>query len=259
MRRLMTFALAAVVMAATPAFAQKPGGTRRAAPQPQAAPMAPIRYHAVLAAGDASLPVWDNAVQRFLAGLQAAGTLAGTPQRLSAGGKQSGTPVASTDNILRAVAGLQPGPGEGCLVFATSHGAPRAGLVMTPSPQQPLSPAALNAALSRGGCADAPTIVVVSGCYSGDFATVLARPNRIVVTAARNDRPSFGCGAGYQYTVFDECLLDAMDQHQTLWTQTLGTTRACVIRRERELNANPSEPQLSVGAAVAGLRSPTGR
>ena len=256
-RILLPLALAALV-AAAPAFAQKPGASPRQG-APQAAPMAPIRYHAVLAAGDASLPVWDNAVQRFLAGLQSAGTIAGTPQRLSAGGKQAGVPLASTENVLRTVANLRPGQGEGCLVFATSHGAPRAGLVMTPSPEQPLSPAALYAALSRGGCAAAPTIVVVSGCYSGDFATVLARPNRIVIAAARNDRPSFGCGAGFRYTVFDECLLDALDQRATLWTQTLAATRACVTRRERELNANPSEPQVSVGAQVAGLRTPTSR
>ena len=257
-RAFLPFALFALVAAAAPALAQKPGAQP---PQPQAAPMAPVRWQAVMVSGDASLPVWDNAVQRFMAGLQSAQALAGAPVRLSsAGGKgQGGLPMATAEAILGAVAAMRPAAGEGCLIFATSHGIPRAGLSLTASPQQPLTPQALDAAISRGGCAQAPTLVVISGCYSGDFARVLARPNRAVLTAARADRPSFGCGAGYRFTVFDECLLDTLEQRPALWTQAVTATRACVTRREQEMNANPSEPQASVGAQVAGLRSPLSR
>lgn len=255
-RAVVPLAVLALLSTAGAGFAQKPG----AMPQAPAAPMAPIRWHTVMVAGDGSLPVWDNAVQRFIAGLQSAGALAGTPQRLTSAGKQAGgLPMATFEAILRSVASLRPGPGEGCLVFATSHGIPRAGLSLTASPQTPLSPAALDAALSRGGCAQAPTLVIVSACYSGDFARVLARPNRAVITAARSDRPSFGCGAGYRFTVFDECLLDTLEQRPALWTEAVQATRACVTRREQELNANPSEPQASVGAQVAGLRAPLSR
>lgn len=257
MRRLLSLAVLALMTAAAPALAQKPGARQPAAP---AAPMAPIRYQAVMASGDGSLPVWDNAVSRFMAGLQSAGVLAGDPVRLTSSGKaQAGMPLATAEGILRSVAAMRPGAGEGCLVFLTSHGIPRMGLALTASPQTPISPQALDAALSRGGCAQAPTLVVVSSCYSGDFARVLARPNRAVMTAARADRPSFGCGAGYQYTVFDECLLQTLEERPALWTETVRATRACVTRRERELNANPSEPQASIGQQVAGLRSPLSR
>ena len=257
MRRPFALLLLALLTAAAPALAQKPGARQPAAP---AGPMAPIRYQVVMAAGDGSLPVWDNAVARFMAGLQAAGMVAGTPVRLTSSDKaQAGMPLATADTILRSVAEMRPGAGEGCLVFLTSHGIPRMGLSLTASPQTPISPPALDAALSRGGCAQAPTLVVVSSCYSGDFARVLARPNRTVMTAARADRPSFGCGAGYQYTVFDECLLQALEQRLPLWAETVRNTRACVAQREREMNVNPSEPQASIGAQVAGLRSPLSR
>lgn len=253
---LLTALLLALAGCATDAQAQKPG----APAQPQAAPMAPIRWHAVLVAGDASLPVWDNAVRRMTSGLQAAGALASPVRRLTSAGKGAGgTPVATTEAVLQAVSALRPGRGEGCLVFATSHGIPRAGLSMTRSPAQPLSAAALDAALANGGCAEAPSLVIVSGCYSGDFARVLARPNRAVITASRADRPSFGCGAGFEYTVFDECLLETLEGRPPLWSDAVARIRNCVTGRERELNAQPSEPQASLGNAVAGLRAPFSR
>lgn len=246
--------LLAFVLLSGAAFAQdRPGG------KPVAAAMPAIRWHAVLAAGDGSLPVWDNAVQRFIAGLDSAGALAAPPRRLTSSGKQADLPLATSDAVLRAAAALRPGAGEGCLIFVTSHGIPQEGLSMTASPTRPLTPRALDAALSRGGCADAPTLVIMSGCYSGNFARLLARPNRAVMTASRADRPSFGCGAGFRFTVFDECLLDTLEGRPVLWTEAVAQTRTCVTQRERQMNVEPSEPQASLGRAVTGLRAPLSR
>ncbi|HYF06882.1 MAG TPA: C13 family peptidase [Acetobacteraceae bacterium] len=253
-RRFRTLLLLALMGLSGAAFAQeRPGG------KPGVVPMPSVRWHAVLAAGDGSLPVWDNAVQRLVAGLDSAGALAAPPRRLTSSGKQRDLPLATSDAVLRAVAALRPGAGEGCLVFVTSHGIPQEGLSMTASPTRPLTPRALDAALARGGCAEAPTLVIISGCYSGDFARLLARPNRAVMTASRADRPSFGCGAGFRFTVFDECLLDALEARPALWTEAVARTRSCVTARERQMNVEPSEPQASLGHGVAGLRAPLSR
>lgn len=245
----LLIAILALLTLGPAAHAQKPG----------VAPMGAIRWHAVLAAGDGSLPVWDNAVARLAQGLRSNGMAASEPRRLTSAPKGgTGTP-ATAQAILQAVASLRPGPGEGCLIFVTSHGAPQMGLTLTQSPSQPLSPAALDAALSRGGCAEAPSLVLISGCYSGDFARVLARPNRAVLTASRADRPSFGCGAGFRFTVFDECLLQELEGRGPLWTDTVASVRRCVTERERAMNVQPSEPQASLGNAVVGLRAPLSR
>ena len=83
-----------------------------------------------------------------------------------------------------------------------------------------LRPAALARALDAG-CAGVPTVVIVSSCYSGSFARgVMAAPNRVVLTAARADRPSFGCAPERSYTVYDSCLLGALP-HATTSTLTL--------------------------------------
>ena len=228
------------------------------APVPAYSPAAlgAVRYKAVLVAGDGSLPVFDNAVDAMAERLRRGGRTTGIT-RLSAVPAviaQEGVRSASLDRILDAVGDMRPGPGEGCLVFATSHGAPRAGLALSLT-REALSPEALDRALVRG-CGNAPTVVVASGCFSGVYAQApMARPNRVILTAARADRTSFGCGAGFTYTVYDKCLLDSLDGAAT-WRDVSGAVGACVSAEERRQRVTPSRPQASFGDAVAGLPAP---
>jgi hypothetical protein len=118
-----------------------------------------------------------------------------------------------------------------------------------------LTPRALDGALARG-CGNAPTVVIVSACYSGAFAEPpMNRANRIILTAARSDRPSFGCKAGRQYTVYDRCLLAALD-HGASWPDAYADIRGCVARAEIVGHFTPSEPQAYFGSAVTGMPIP---
>jgi hypothetical protein len=81
----------------------------------------------------------------------------------------------------------------------------------------------------------------------------MAKPNRIVLTASRADRPSFGCAAERTYTVYDSCLLGALP-HATTWRGVFSETKDCVETREHELDADPSHPQAAFGAAVHNLK-----
>ena len=246
------------LLSATAAWARPPEPPRPAISG--AGTPAMLGWKAVLVAGDGSIPVFDDAVADVAARLQERdGVAPGDIQRLSA------TPAivargrerpASLDNVLDAVGSMRPAAGQGCFVFATSHGAPGYGLVLNADGREALSPAALNRALARG-CGDAPTVVVVSACFSGIFARPpITRANRIVLTAARPDRASFGCGAGRAYTVYDRCLLNAMDAGGA-WRQVFRTVRGCVAAEEREGGFTPSEPQAWFGQAVADLTLPT--
>jgi hypothetical protein len=77
-----------------------------------------------------------------------------------------------------------------------------------------------------------------------------------VLTAAAADRVSFGCGAGDQYTYYDQCLLQQFDGAAT-WQQLAIATRSCVEALERRMAVSlPSQPQIFVGAAVADLKVP---
>ena len=80
----------------------------------------------------------------------------------------------------------------------------------------------------------------------------MAKSNRVVLTAARADRPSFGCQAHRTYNFFDECLLTALPKSAT-WRAEFNGARMCVRHMEQALDERPSQPQAYFGAAVADL------
>lgn len=233
-----------LLLAALPAAAQK------APSPPTAQPIAPARWHAVLVAGDASLEVWDRAVEVMANGLRSGGNtsairaFSARPDRI-----QRGAERADPRAVLNAIAGLRPAAGEGCFVFLTMHGDRGAGLVL-PEANAVIGPAALDRALSQG-CGHAPTVVVTSGCYTGIFAEgAMARPNRAIYTAARPDRSSFGCAPQFAVTVYDGCLIAEMARATA--PAALGqATAECVRREEVRQNMNPpSSPQMFLGAGA---------
>ena len=84
----------------------------------------------------------------------------------------------------------------------------------------------------------------------------MRKPNRVILTAAAKDRSSFGCGAGDQYTYYDQCLLQQFDGART-WRDLAAATRTCVENQERRMGVRQSSlPQTFVGAQVEDLRLP---
>ena len=131
----------------------------------------------------------------------------------------------------------------GCLLYFSSHGSP-AGIVFGGSDMIP--PLMMDQLVDRW-CGTRPTVVVVSACYSGVFVPALAAPNRMIMTAAKRDRASFGCSEDATHPYFDGCVLEAMNT-ATDFMALSTLARACVARREREEGLRPaSEPQTWVG------------
>jgi hypothetical protein len=146
---------------------------------------------------------------------------------------------------LDEVAGKATG---GCLIYFSSHGAPQ-GVVVD---QQILPPGVL-ASMVDHSCGARPTIVVISACYSGVFVPALAKPNRMILTAARPDRTSFGCGESDKYPYFDDCFLQSMPTAKD-FVGLARAVQACVAAREtKEGMRPPSEPQVYVGAQLRPL------
>lgn len=134
---------------------------------------------------------------------------------------------------------------SGCLVYFTSHGAPQGVLV----DQQILSPNILGRILDAT-CAGRPTVVIMSACFSGVFVRPLAQPNRMILTAARPDRTSFGCGADNVYPYFDDCVLSSSPIAKD-FIGLASAVKTCVALREITEGAKPpSEPQIWIGAEL---------
>jgi hypothetical protein len=215
----------------------------------------PQRWAAVLVAGDGSLPVFDNATGAMADLLTRAGVAEQDIHRFSASPDILAQPhvqVATRARVLDTVATLHPQPGQACLVFITSHGAHGEGVYLAPRTEF-LPPEDLDTAL-KAGCGSAPTVAIVSACYTGDFAQPpVAQANRIVLTASAADRPSFGCGAGRQLTYYDQCVLGSLGSLPHDWHEVVADTDRCVTRMEAQEHTAPSDPQSSIGRSVAGL------
>jgi hypothetical protein len=152
------------------------------------------------------------------------------------------------DTIYNTMVDLTGRATGGCLVYFSSHGTPQGVLV----DQQVLPPGILAQMLDRT-CGQRPTIVVISACFSGVFVPALAADNRMVLTAARPDRSSFGCGEADKYPYFDDCFLQSMEGARD-FPGLARTVQACVAAREgREGMKPPSEPQVWVGSGLKPL------
>lgn len=150
------------------------------------------------------------------------------------------TPEFAADGFLEVARNAR----GGCLFYLTSHGTPDGAVF---GDRNNLSPTALDQMLTRA-CGPRPTVAVISACYSGVFITGAARSNRMILTAARADRSSFGCGERNRYPYFDACVLESLPQSKD-FLELAVKTRSCVVRMETETGAAPpSEPQVSVGA-----------
>ena len=152
------------------------------------------------------------------------------------------------DGVYDALSALGAQARDGCLVYFTSHGL-QGGVFVA---DQLLTPSVLAAMLDQA-CGRRPTIVVISACYSGVFVPEVAAPNRMVLTAARADRSSFGCGEADRYPYFDDCFLSSFRTARD-FPHLGAAVQACVARRETETGmAPPSEPQVSIGAELRPL------
>ena len=115
-----------------------------------------------------------------------------------------------------------------------------------------LSPRDLSRMLNNS-CGARPTVVVVSACFSGVFIPEIAGPNRFVLTAARADRTSFGCGQADRYTFFDECFLSSIAAAHDFRDLAIDSRR-CVAAREKKENVSPpSDPQAAIGDNAASF------
>lgn len=214
-------------------------------------------WAAVVVAGDwrahsgGASEAFDNARRDVAAALERAGFQRTNLRQFSTKpAKYQDTQPAQSDveGIYAALTDLSGKTQGGCLFYLTSHGDPRGALVN----DRVLAPGVLGAMLDRT-CGKRPTVAVISACFSGVFVPALAAPNRMVLTAARRDRSSFGCGEADKYPYFDECFLQAISAARDF--PALGrAAQGCVAAREiKEGMKPPSEPQMWVGAELKPL------
>ena len=211
-------------------------------------------WAAVVVAGDwhahsgGPSEAFDNARRDVSAALEHAGFQAANLRQYSVRPERykdthpEKTDVNTIYDDMVQLAGKAPG---GCLFYLSSHGSPGGAII----DQDILPPGVLDALLDKA-CGAKPTVVVISACFSGVYVPQLARSNRVILTAARPDRTSFGCGEEDKYPYFDDCFLQSIKGAHDF--PGLGrTVQACVAKKEIDTGMKPpSEPQLFIGGGL---------
>jgi len=214
-------------------------------------------WKSVFISGDDSIPNFDNgriaiselfhtlgAYQEFQTHLTSDRNLV-TPQ----------VKLATLNNIARAFVGLRVNQKvDGCLLFMTSHGIKNFGFYLSAGyegKEGAITPDQLSQILDAT-CGEAPTVLLISSCFSGQFIEKLARDNRVIMTAAIKDRPSFGCSTDTVYTYWDECMLDNIPYNNT-WEELYSDVKQCITRKESALGFQPSLPQAFFGKKVRNM------
>jgi hypothetical protein len=163
-------------------------------------------------------------------------------------------PIADDAAIAALVdtAAQQAGPDGTVFVDISSHGAPWV-LARKVGNGPPTALPSRELARLLEPLTGHPTVVVISACYSGSLIRDLRKPERIIITAARADRSSFGCAPGNRHTFFGDAELHAFGQQDRSLHQVFNAIRDDVARMEAESRYQPSEPQVWVGTDVVDL------
>ena len=190
------------------------------------------------------IQAFDNARRDLTAGFLAAGFARG--DMYDATLRPDATPVTTAEQAVQGMQSATTRATRGCLLYFTSHGGPE---YMVFGPDQQLDPTRM-VMLVRELCQARPTVIVISACFSGIFVDSLAAPNRMIMTAARRDRSSFGCSEDAEYPYFDGCVIQSL-RTASDFIALANATRACIKDREIAEGLSPaSEPQVSIGSTM---------
>jgi hypothetical protein len=214
-------------------------------------------------AGDASEDVFRNETlylrDLFAQRFDAEGRIVTLINHADNLGTHAYAPEASYEHLdatLRRIGQLMDRREDALLLFLTSHGTEQHELYLQFGPGEDaeydtIAPQELRRLLDRAGIRN--RIIVISACYSGGFVPALKTADTVVITAARRDRPSFGCGNTASATYFGRAwLIDALARTTDV-VESYRLASAEISARERAEGEAPSYPQLYVGARIAPL------
>lgn len=163
-------------------------------------------------------------------------------------------PLANRANLARALKeiGARQGPEDLAFLFLTSHGREdEFALEFYEAGTKNLTSDEFKRMLDDSGIGAA--VIVVSACHSGSFIDELAAPDRLVITAARGDRTSFGCRDGAEWTEFGESFFDKALRADADPRKAFAVAAEDVARKEAADGLTPSLPQMVEGVEVGAV------
>ncbi|MET0232188.1 MAG: C13 family peptidase [Rhodanobacteraceae bacterium] len=163
-------------------------------------------------------------------------------------------PLATLTNLAWAlddVANAMDPTEDLLLVYVTTHGSADHELLvdLAPLPLNQIGPDDLADALAtKPGVRW--KVVVVNACYSGGFVDALRDDSTLVITSARADRTSFGCGAGSDVTYFGKAFLTEALNRTTSFPDAFARAKKSVAEWEDRDKEEHSEPQIATTRSI---------
>ena len=163
-------------------------------------------------------------------------------------------PLATERNLQRVLDGIAARidiEEDIVFLFVTSHGSEdhQLAIELGGLPLQQIKPDALADAIGESGIRW--RIAAISACYSGGFISALRSDTALVMTAARADRTSFGCGADSDITYFGRAYFAEALNQTADFAEAFAIASASLAVREQDEDQTPSEPQIANGALIA--------
>lgn len=170
-------------------------------------------------------------------------------------------PLANWTNLhrtLQAIAGRMDPAEDILLLYLSTHGSEDHQLLvdLDPLPLNQIGPDDIADALKTKP-AMRWKVIIVNACYSGGFVDALRDDSTMVMTSARADRTSFGCGADSDITYFGKAFLDEALNKTTSLREAFDLARTSVEAWE-SADAAPgegkaiehSEPQIASSRSI---------
>ncbi len=131
-------------------------------------------------------------------------------------------------------------------LYMTSHGlASQFEMENAPLDLAQVDPIWLRQALDHSGIRW--RVIVISSCYSGSFIPALQSADTLIITAAADDRQSFGCNNEATYTYFGRAFFDEAMREQSTLSNAFNQAKQTVAKWEKSQGFEPSEPQWVIG------------
>jgi hypothetical protein len=162
-------------------------------------------------------------------------------------------PLANRHNLAYALQaiGERIDPQEDIVfLFMTSHGSEdhKFSVQFGPISMDDITPQQVKQALDDSGIRW--RVLVVSSCYSGGFIKPLQDPNTLVITAAAQDRKSFGCGSKSEFTDFGDAYFRKGLEQRNDFIEAFDVAAKLVSEKELKERRTHSNPQIFVGEAI---------
>jgi len=163
-------------------------------------------------------------------------------------------PLADWSNLesaLESVSSVMKPDEDILLLYLTTHGGHDSTLLvdMDPVPLNQIGPPDLADIFKKHPFKW--KVVVVNACYSGGFVPEIRGPGTLVLTAARKDRSSFGCGSDSDITYFGKAwLADALNKTPD-FIEAFNQASGEIAQWEQQGKLTPSEPQIDIGDGIA--------